>query len=164
MPAPLRIALTSEEDRTLSELRVAPNVPQRTKDRAHILRLNAQGWNVPAIAECFDCHEHTVRATIRRWEGEGLGGLWESPGRGAKSKWSEADMQYLERCLEQDQRTYNSVQLSKQLETERKVSLSADRKRLLLQKRGTDGNGLVTPIVASKTRFKKESFRQTWKP
>ncbi len=51
MPAPLRIALTSEEDRTLSELRIAPNVPQRTKDRAHMLRLNAQGWNVAAIAE-----------------------------------------------------------------------------------------------------------------
>ena len=53
MPAPLRIALTPEEDRTLSELRVAPNAPQRTKDRAHMLRLNAQGWNVPAIFEVF---------------------------------------------------------------------------------------------------------------
>jgi transposase len=88
MPAPLRIALTSEEDRTLSELRIAPNVPQRTKDRAHMLRLNAQGWNVAAIAECFDCHEHTVRATIRCLEAHGLRGLWESPGRGAKPKWS----------------------------------------------------------------------------
>ena len=86
MPAPLRIALTSEEDRTLSELRVAPNVPQRTKDRAHMLRLNAQGWNVPKIAECFKCHEHTVRATIRRWEGQGLGGLWEAPGRGSQTE------------------------------------------------------------------------------
>lgn len=41
MPAPLRITLTPEEDRTLSELRVAPNMPQRTKDGAHMLRLNA---------------------------------------------------------------------------------------------------------------------------
>jgi hypothetical protein len=73
-------------------------------------------------------------------------------------------MQYLERCLEQEQRTYNSVQLSKQLEIERQVSLSADRIRRILQKRGTDGSGLATPIVASKTRCKKQSFRQTWKP
>lgn len=29
MPAPLRITLTPEEDRTLSELRVAPNMPRR---------------------------------------------------------------------------------------------------------------------------------------
>ncbi len=43
MPAPLRIRLTPEEDFTLSELRVATTVAQRTRDRAHMLRLNAQG-------------------------------------------------------------------------------------------------------------------------
>jgi hypothetical protein len=43
MPAPLRITLTEEEDRTLSELRQAQSVPYRTRDRAHMLRLNAQG-------------------------------------------------------------------------------------------------------------------------
>ena len=74
MPAPIRIVLTEEEDRTLLELRVVTCVPQRTRDRAHILRLNAQGWNTPAIAETFECHEHTVRATIRRWQDGGLGG------------------------------------------------------------------------------------------
>ena len=100
MPAPIRIVLTEEEDRTLLELRVATSVPQRTRDRAHMLRLNAQGWNTPAIAEIFECHEHTVRATIRRWQAEGLGGLWESPGRGAKRKWLDTDLQYLEQCLE----------------------------------------------------------------
>jgi hypothetical protein len=49
MPAPLRILLTPEEDRTLTELRLAQSLPQRIGDRAHMLRLNAQGWNVPAI-------------------------------------------------------------------------------------------------------------------
>lgn len=82
MPAPIHIVLTKEEDRTLSELRVASTVPQRTRDRAHILRLSAQGWTVTAIAEIFACHEHTVRATLRRWEINGLRGLWEAPGRG----------------------------------------------------------------------------------
>lgn len=55
------------------------------------------------------CHEHTVRATIRRWKVEGLGGLWNPRSWGAKRKWSEADMQYLEKCLEQEERTYNNV-------------------------------------------------------
>ncbi len=64
MPAPLRIRLTPEEDETLSELRQAQSVPERTRDRAHILRLNAQGWNVVAIAEIFNCHQHTVRTTL----------------------------------------------------------------------------------------------------
>ena len=50
MPAPLRIVLGEESDRTLEELRVAPRVAQHIKDRAHMVRLNAQGWNVPEIA------------------------------------------------------------------------------------------------------------------
>lgn len=132
--------MTELEDHTLSELRVASNVPQRTRDRAHMLRLNAQGWNTPAIAEIFECHEHTVRATIRRWQTDGLGGLWEAPGRGAKRKWQEADLQYLEHCLEQSERTYNSMQLAQKLEQERSVQLSSDRLRHLLQKRAGDGN------------------------
>lgn len=112
MPASHHIALTDEEDRTLSELRVATTVPQRTRDRAHMLRLNAQGWTVPAIAEIFECHEHTVRATLRRWQDQGLGGLWEAPGRGAKRQWQEADLQTVEQWIEQDARTYNSHQLA----------------------------------------------------
>jgi transposase len=115
MPAPLRITLTEEEDRTLSELRQAQSVPYRTRDRAHMLRLNAQGMNVPAIAEVFQCHQQTVRATLKRWEQNGLGGLWEAPGRGAKAKWQPADLDYLTDCLAQEQRTYNSVQLAQKL-------------------------------------------------
>ncbi len=140
MPAPIRIVLTESEDRTLSELREAIGVPQRTRDRAHMLRLNAQGWTCPAIAEIFECHEHTVRATIRRWQAEGLSGLWEAPGRGAKRKWSETDLQYLEQCLEKEGRTYNSLQLAHKLSQERQVKLSPDRLRHLLQKRALNGN------------------------
>jgi transposase len=135
MPAPLRITLTDEEDRTLSELRKAQSVPQRTRDRAHMLRLNASGWNVPKIAEVFECHQHTVRATLRRWEERGLGGLWEAPGRGAKPKWSEEDFQYLTDCLENEERTYNSQQLAWKLFQERAVDLSGDRIRKLLKKK-----------------------------
>jgi len=151
MPAPIRIVLTESEDRTLSELRVATCVPQRTRDRAHMLRLNAQGWTSPVIAEIFKCHEHTVRATIRRWQTDGLSGLWEAPGRGAKRKWQEADLQYLEHCLEQEERTYNSMQLAQKLASERAVKLSPDRLRHLLQKRALNGNAHGTVIEQNKT-------------
>jgi len=152
MPAPLRISLTDDEDRTLSELRQAQTVPQRTRDRAHMLRLNAQGWNVPAIAEIFECHEHTVRATIERWKQHGLGGLWEASGRGAKRRWQEADIEHLEQCLEEDQRTYTSGQLSVKLEHDRQVQLSPDRIRRILKKRGGDGSARATASTTSKTR------------
>ncbi len=46
MPAPLRIKLNLQEEETLTELRKAISVPYRTRDRAHMLKLNAQGRNV----------------------------------------------------------------------------------------------------------------------
>ena len=42
MPAPIRIILTAAQEITLSEMREAENLPQRTRDRAHIVRMNAQ--------------------------------------------------------------------------------------------------------------------------
>ena len=54
MPAPLRIVLPEEEARTLCELRMAQTVPYRTRERAHMLLLNAQGWNAPAVAQVFE--------------------------------------------------------------------------------------------------------------
>lgn len=164
MPAPLRITLSEESDRTLQELRVAISVPQHIKDRAHMVRLNTQGWNVPAIAEIFECQEQTVRLTLRRWEQGGLGGLWDAPGRGAKPKWSEEDMKFLEQCLEQEQRTYNSAQLAAKLEQERAVNLSPDRIRRILQKRGSDGSAPATRNSTSKTSNSNTSNRQTSTP
>ena len=151
MPAPLKIRLASEEDFTLSQLQEATLVPQRTRKRAHMLRLNAQGWTVGAIAQIFECHEHTVRATIRRWQQQGLGGLWEASGRGTKRLWQEEDMEYLEQCLEQQERTYNSKQLATKLQQERQVSLSDDRIRRILKKRAFGGNALDTAIEPNKT-------------
>ncbi len=161
MPAPLRIVLTEESDRTLQELRVAPRVGQHIKDRAHMVRLNAQGWNVPAIAEIFDCQEQTVQETLRRWERGGLGGLWDTPGRGMKQRWSETDLRYLEERLEENQRTYNSAQLSVLLEQERGVKLSADRIRRILQKRGSTGSAPVTSSSLVQTQSTNGSSKPT---
>jgi len=151
MAAALRVVLTREEERTLSELRIATTVPQRVRDRAHMIRLNAQGWNAPAVADIFECQEHTVRQTLRRWQRDGLGGLWEAPGRGAKPKWQAADMLYLEQCLEQQERTDNSQQLAQKLKQERQVKLSAERLRRILKKRAIDGSERGIANAAGKT-------------
>lgn len=135
MPAPLRIKLSLEEEKTLKELEKASSVPYRTRNRAQMLKLNAQGINVPEIARIFDCHEHTVRATIQRWLNKGLVGLWSAPGRGAKPKWKSEDIEYIETCLNEEERTYNSVQLARKLKQERAVNLSSDRLRRILKKK-----------------------------
>jgi transposase len=136
MGARLRIFLTPEEDRTLFELRTAATVPQRVKDRAEVLRLNAEGWYVEKIAKYFNSNRQTVRETIHRWQTRGLGGLWEAEGRGGKPRIQAADIEYLEACLKQEPRTYNSRQLAKKLLEERQVKLSPDHLRRVLKKRG----------------------------
>jgi transposase len=132
----LRIFLSPQEDITLFELRKATTVPQRVKDRAEVLRLNARGQYVEDIAAYMGWHRQTVRETIHRWQKGGLGGLWEAPGRGGKPRWQEADLEYVEDCLRQEQRTYNSRQLAQKLAQERQVKLSPDHLRRVLPKRG----------------------------
>jgi hypothetical protein len=63
-------------------------------------------------------------------------GLWEKMGRGRKKKWKEDDLVYVEKCLEEDSRTYNAAQLARKLATERKVVFSQDRLRKILKARG----------------------------
>jgi transposase len=135
VPAQIRITLTTEEERTLRELRQATAVPQRVRERAHILQLNAQGHSTAEISAIFECHPHTVRTTITRWEYRGIGGLWETRGRGAKPKWTDRDLEYVEKCLEVEQRTYNSPQLILKLKQERQVDLSSSRLREILKKK-----------------------------
>ena len=43
MGARLRVFLTQKPDKTLLELRDT-NVPQKVKERAEVIRLNAHGW------------------------------------------------------------------------------------------------------------------------
>jgi len=111
-------------------------VPQRVKDRTEVVRMNACGDTVKMIAAYFGWHLETIRNTLNRWQKGGLGGLWEAPGRGKKRRWHESDMEDLEQVLVQDQRTYNSTQLSQKLQQERQVSLSPGHIRRVLKTRG----------------------------
>ena len=79
---------------------------------------------------CFFC------AYLLKWKKEGLGGIYEKKGRGRSKKWQEEDMQYLEWKLRNEPRRYNSKQLSEVLAKGRGITLSSDRLRRILKKRG----------------------------
>ena len=136
MGARLRIILSPLEEQTLFELRPATTVSQRVKDRAEMIRLIHQGMYVEKIAALFKCNARAVRQTLHRWQKNGLEGLWDAPHLRAERRWQPEDIEYLETCLRQEKRTYNSQQLSKKLASERNVHLSADRIRQILKKRG----------------------------
>ncbi|RCJ17958.1 transposase [Nostoc minutum NIES-26] len=150
MGARLRVFLTREQDRTLLNLKTA-DVPQKIKDRAEVIRLNAHGWYVEKIAAHVSWTSHTVREVLHSWEKHGLEGLWELPGRGGKPKWKQEDIAFLEEALKKEPRTYNSVQLAEKLKSERSVKLSPDRLRRVLKKRGSIGNGPQKATKENKT-------------
>ncbi|MEH1770960.1 helix-turn-helix domain-containing protein [Nostoc sp.] len=104
MGARLRVFLTSEQNKTLLNLRTA-DVPQKVKDRAEVIRLNAHGWYVEKIADHFNWTSQTVREVLHKWQELGIQGLWELPGRGGKPKWTEVDIVFLEECLKKEPRT-----------------------------------------------------------
>jgi transposase len=114
--------------------------PNELSYRAFVLLLNARGWKNAQIADCLNWAEQTVRQTIHRWQAKGLVGLWDATGRGGQQRWQQEDMVYLEQCLQQEQRTYNSRQLAQKLASERLVHSSPDRTRRVLKK----GEGLET--------------------
>ena len=149
MGARLRVFLTGEQDRSLLKLRTA-DVPQKVKDRAQVIRLNAHGWYVEKIAAHFNWTAQTVREVLHKWQKLGLEGLWELPGRGLKPKLTEVDIIFLEECLKKEPRTYNSRQLSEKLERDRSIKISRDRLRRVLKKRGSFGNGLGKAIKENK--------------
>ena len=131
---PLRVFLTSEQERTLFELSKAENVPQRTRDRACALRLSSMGWKVDKIAIYLKWKKSTVRTAIHRWKNFGLMGLWVAPRNGRKRKWSKESIEIITEKLDKDQRTYNSRQILEILATLNQVHLSERQLRRILKK------------------------------
>ena len=150
MGARLRVFLTINQDQTLSSLRTA-DVPQKVKDRAEVIRLNAHGWYVEKIAAHFNWTPQTVREVLHKWQKLGIESLWELPGRGGKTKYKEEDIVFLEECLKKEPRTYNSLQLAQKLEGDRHIKLSPDRLRRVLKKRGSIGSAPRRAIKENKT-------------
>lgn len=143
MRCQLRVILTELEKQSLEQLRRSQDVPQRTKDRAQVLLLNARGLKNEDIAQGLDWAVSTVRQTLHRWKKLGLVGLWDAPGRGGKCRYSELDLIYVENCLNQESRTYNFQQLAQKLASERQVYLSPDRLRRVLKQRRALGKPAI---------------------
>ena len=144
------VFLTRDQDKTLLNLRTA-DAPQKVKDRAEIIRLNAHGWYVEKIAAYFNWTPQTVREVLHKWEKLGIQGLWDKTGRGGKPKCKESDIIFLEECLKKEPRTYNSLQLAEKLLSDRQIKLSPDRLRRILKKRESFGNEPERVIKENKT-------------
>ena len=135
MPARLKIRLSELELQELLELKSDNNCPKRTIKRVEVICLNAKGWTVNKISDWIDWSPNTVRKTLHRWIIQGKEGLWDKPRSGRKKTWKKSDIDYLEELCNDQERTYNSKQLSVLLKKERQVELSPERIRKILKKR-----------------------------
>lgn len=137
---PLRVHLTEEEDRLLLEL-IASNRQPRVRQRAQALRLSYQGWSVPRIATFLQCAQATIRQTFQRWWDGKFEGLEEEPGRGAKRKWKDEDIDYLLQHIAAENCTFTSAQMAHVLAEKRGVELSPERLSRVLKKKTMPGSG-----------------------
>jgi transposase len=134
MPVYLRVKLTEEEKKELLKLKQASLTPVRTRTRIETLILSDRGLSVKQIAEVMNQNKTTIRRTIKRWIDQGKEGLFDQPRTGRPRNWQEEDIEYLENCLEKEERTYNSRQLVEKLKQERSVEISRERLRKILKK------------------------------
>ena len=81
MPAALKVKLSAVADQKLLQVKQTPEIPQRVRERAEMVRLNAYGWSVDQIAKYMKKSAHTVRASLHRFTEKGIEGLWEATGR-----------------------------------------------------------------------------------
>lgn len=142
MPAPLRVQLSPEADEALRQLSLSDEPAQIIKQRAIALCLNAEGWNVPAIAKHLHLHEHTVRNALKRWLSDGMRGLWDAPRSGRPRSRQANDWEAVEAWL-QEPRSYTSRQLRERLEQERQVSLSQHQMSRLQKKVSLEKTALL---------------------
>ncbi|WP_143587178.1 IS630 family transposase [Thermus thermophilus] len=111
MAAPLRIQLTPEEDRLLLELSLDPKTHKKTRLWAMMVRLAAEGWTAPKIAQHFHKDRTTVYLVLRRFLREGLQGLVYCKPPGAPRKFTPEMAAFVEERLAED-RVWTASQLS----------------------------------------------------
>lgn len=92
--------LSDEERETLR--RLTRQAVGRVAMRAQVILWSDQGRTVPEIAELLEWSPATVRARIKRYEAEGIAGLYDKPRSGRPRKAHEAVQQEVATLLERN--------------------------------------------------------------
>ena len=74
--------LTAEEEDTIQRLAHSRTEPARLVERARIVWLAHQGYQVPAVAQALGLCQATVRFWLKRFNRQGLAGVQEAPRSG----------------------------------------------------------------------------------
>jgi putative transposase len=147
--------LTAAERAALTELyKTSPAVA--VAHRSHAILLSADGRRVTQIAELLRVDQSTVHRWLHRFETAGLAGLSSQWSDGRPVVWDEAYEWLLVETVRHDPRWYGLEQslwtcslLAHYLATQRHITLSAERVRVLLHHHGIHLKQ-PTPVVHSR--------------
>src|SRR5262245_45465001 len=114
----LTTAQVAELDRRLRQ-HAASAIPAM---RLEMIRLGAQDWRIPRMAQHLGCHEQTVRKFVKAF----LDGLKDRPRPGRTPRLTETHLTALEKLIDTSERTWTTPQLVAWLEQEHQVHVHPD--------------------------------------
>lgn len=84
--------------------------PYRVRNRAHgVLLLFRDGRSFDDVAKIFDVHPNSPRNWAERWTANGIDGLYDRPGRGAKPLFDDAEQDLVVTCVEEEPRSMKAA-------------------------------------------------------
>ena len=109
--------------------------PHYVRNRAHtILLLFRDHRTFDDVADFFKTHVNTIRNWAERWIDDGVDGLYNLEGRGAKPIFSEADERIILECLEKEPRSLRQLAATVEQRTGKKAGFETYRR--ILKKHG----------------------------
>ncbi len=132
----IQLHLTDEHQLELAQrLRQSAGPSPIPALRLEMIRLAAQGWRIPRIAQHLGCHEQTVRKFVKAFGDEGFAGLRHRPRPGPKRRLTDAHLTALETVIDTTDRTWTTPQLAALLEAEQHVRVHPDYLSRVLHRR-----------------------------
>lgn len=137
------LRLTREEREELQRISRSDDEPSRSRQRAAIILMSAEGFGAKAIGNALGVGKRTVRRTRRRWRREAFDGLYDAARPGRPRQATAKSLRLLDRIVRTDPRNlgfafchWTAPRLAEYLSLRTEVGLSEDRVRDLLKARG----------------------------
>jgi transposase len=94
--------LTEHEEAVLKDIIATRHASSSLALRAQIILLSNQKWSVPRISQHLGVHHHSVRTRIRRFNAQGLQGLYDRPRSGRPRVYGYKERQTVRKLAQTD--------------------------------------------------------------
>ena len=135
MGAAKYISLSEAEDEQLQKLENHPQLNEKVRLRAKVLRLSHRKMSVEEIAAYTGRHSTSVLRDFKRWEESGVAGLADGVGSGQRSPLGEKHKSFLAEKLSED-RSWTATQLADEVHKTFKFKVNRETMRVCLRSMG----------------------------